>query len=627
MKRSIASLRRGGLALVIAIVSLGALFDVLFDLPPVRAAAVAVESTSPADGEVVPTSPAQITITFNQPIGSTFTTVIGCNGNPVPSSPSLSSDLLSLVIDLSAAPLPKGTCDVRWSVIGIAAGVVESDTFSFEIEQDTVATTAAVVVTVAGTVEGAGATVASTPAATGDAASGTTGTAGDSDEGSDLGGPLGLARLVSMLTVAILFGSLVLITVAWPEGVEYILTIRFIRLTWIAALAGTVLMVVCLTAQASGKGFTGSLNPTTWSELKDSTPGIAALARVVLVAAIGWVALRPDRAIDPTTQLPALAIPAFAVATMGFSRSGGDLVLIGYAAGVGHALAMAVWLGGLVLLVRVVLAGPGEDDLVHAVRGFGRLATPAMLITVLTGAVQLYRMDSGHLSDTTHGRLMLFKVVPVIAMVVIGTATRQFVHARMSRAEAMTAPLASRLRRAVGFEAMLGVFILAITSWMLSTQPANLVAGARSSEDFAEQQEFVDAAGTLDAKLSLDPARVGTNELLLEIRKPVADISQIVIQFTPPQSAINANPVTMTITTLTGAGAAHLDRDIGLPLNAAGAWNVTLEITTPAGVLKQNTLLNVRADGNTSDLSILPTGETAVTSTTTLVAPTTVPPG
>ena len=38
---------------------------------------------------------------------------------------------------------------------------------------------------------------------------------------------------------------------------------------------------------------------------------------------------------------------------------------------------MAVWFGGLILLARVVLAGPGEEDLVHAVRGFARISTPA----------------------------------------------------------------------------------------------------------------------------------------------------------------------------------------------------------------------------------------------------------
>ena len=88
--------------------------------------------------------------------------------------------------------------------------------------------------------------------------------------------------------------------------------------------------------------------------------------------------LRATSAVNGS-QLPALAVPGLAVAMFGLTRSGGSLALVGAAAGMAHAVSMAVWLGGVVLLSRVVLAGPGEEDLVHAVRGFGRIATPARI--------------------------------------------------------------------------------------------------------------------------------------------------------------------------------------------------------------------------------------------------------
>ena len=49
------------------------------------------------------------------------------------------------------------------------------------------------------------------------------------------------------------------------------------------------------------------------------------------------------------------------------------------------------------LLARVVLAGPGEEDLVHAVRGFNRISGPAIVVTVVSGLIQLYRLDGGSL--------------------------------------------------------------------------------------------------------------------------------------------------------------------------------------------------------------------------------------
>ncbi|MCU1396509.1 MAG: putative copper resistance protein [Ilumatobacteraceae bacterium] len=553
---------------------------------PTRADAVSSVSTTPADASTVATSPAQITVTFDQPIASAVTMVITCNGtalSPAP-TPRVSGDKLTLIDDIPAsAPLPKGQCSVFWSVQGATDGVTAFQTFTFKIQEDTLTATAV--------------TTATTPTA-----SASDGLAGG---GTDLAGPLGLFRLVSTTAIASLFGALVLITVAWPEGIEYILTIRFLRYAWLLALVSTGLMVACLVAQITGKGFTSSILPTNWKPLTDSTPGIAALARVLLVAAAGWVAMRPERVIDAATQLVALAIPGVAVATLGFSRTGGDLELIGYVAGVAHVVAMAVWLGGLVLLARVVLAGPGEDDLVHAVRGFSGLATKSMIVTIVTGAVQLYRLDRGHLFDTTHGRLLLLKVVPVIAMVFVGVATRQFVHARLARAESMSAPLAGRLRRAVGMEAVIGVIVLAITSWMLSTEPGNLVAAGRSSSDFSFQLPLPDTTGAFSSKVSVDPAKVGAaNEVLIEVSKPPG-ITAMTVRFDPPQNTLG-HPVLMTITELTrGVTGWYLPPSAGIPLDVPGGWTVTIDVTTATGTFHEGGLMNVApGSGSTSTNTI-----------------------
>ena len=118
----------------------------------------------------------------------------------------------------------------------------------------------------------------------------------------------------------------------------------------------------------------------------------------------------------------------------GSSRTGGDLAILGVVAGIAHALAMAVWFGGVVLLARVVLAGPGEEDLVHAVRGFGRISGPAIVVTVVSGLVQLYRLDGGSLFSEPHGRVLLLKTVLVAAMLFVGLTARQVAQARLARA-------------------------------------------------------------------------------------------------------------------------------------------------------------------------------------------------
>ena len=564
-----------------------------------RVEAVALVSTTPANGSSVATYPTQLAVTLDGAIKPDALMAVTCNGSAANGiTTRVSGDQLTLLGDVTA-PLPKGQCSVFWRVQGAADPSTTTATFTFKIEQD------------AATAPSVDPTATTAPSASGAAAKGK----------SNLSGPLGLFRLISTIALAALFGGLVLITVAWPEGVEYILTIRFLRYAWFIGVVATALTVACFVAQQSGKGFTASLLPTSWGALTDTTPGLALLARMVLVVGSGWVAMRPERVIDPATQLAALALPGLAVATLGFSRSGGDLALVGYAAGVAHAVAMAVWFGGLVLLARVVLAGPGEDDLVHAVRGFGRISTPAMLLTVLTGAVQLYRLDRGHLLDTTHGRLLLLKVVPVLGMVFVGVATRQFVHARLARADSMSAPVAGRLRRAVGTEALIGVVVLAITSWMLSTQPGNLLAEGRSSKDFAVQQTFRDTDGKLEAKVSINPGKVGANEVLIEVRKPASGISSLTVEFDPPANS-TANPVLMTISQFPpGVTGWYLPLDAGIPLGAPGAWQVTLNIVSTAGTFREGAIYTVLANSDVATEPITTVVQPRVTSPPTSANP------
>ena len=68
-----------------------------------------------------------------------------------------------------------------------------------------------------------------------------------------VGGPLGLSRLVAALGLAVLLGSIVLIVTAWPEGVEYILTVRFLRIVWIVGRrSARSRTAIFLTAQITG---------------------------------------------------------------------------------------------------------------------------------------------------------------------------------------------------------------------------------------------------------------------------------------------------------------------------------------------------------------------------------------
>lgn len=537
--------------------------------PSASAADNTLTGSNPANGAAVTASPASMVLNFANPLGNDNRVAVVCNGQPASTGGAqVGADRLSLTVPVPTA-LPKGTCVVTWLVSDAAGLPAGSGTFNFTV-----------------TTDAAPAAAAPAPAAPGDtlpvtgsttAAPSTSVSANDAGTNGLGGGPLGVIRLVAIASLAILFGGFVLISLAWPEGVEYILTVRFLRTTFYVALAASVLFVIGLTSHLTGNGFGASVSPGQWKHLTDSGPGIAALFQLVFTAGCAWVVMRPERLIDPATQVPALAVPAIAVASLGFSRSLGDLAALGVVAGVAHALAMAIWFGGLVLLTRVVLAGPGESDLVHAVRGFSKISAYAIVVTVVSGIVQTYRLDGSGLFSTGHGYVTLLKIITVAAMIFVGLAARQFVHQRMRQADAMSPVMANRLRRAVGLEALAGVLVLVLSAWMLGLTPANAASTAAAKPDntLGSPQLISNPDNGVEVRVAFSQV-VGPNAVRVDVLQAPKDFKGLDVLFTPPEDS-GVSAVTLNVP-LNCTCSALLPQSDGLPLGAPGTWTITVSI-------------------------------------------------
>ena len=438
-------------------------------------------------------------------------------------------------------PLPAGECNVTWTLTNDDGSDDRGD-FSFTVAESAGAADAGATTT----------TVAGTTTAASDS--------GDDDDVRDAGtvssAPIWLGRVLSILGISVVFGSLVLIVAAWPEGPEYVLALRFLRSMWIVGLVGTLIYVAGLAAAVKGDSFSSGLNPASWFDLFDAGwPGRFAVLRVVLVIAMAWVVMKPERVIDPTTNMLALGIPALAVVTLGLSRTGGNLAFLGVVASILHVLAMAVWFGGVVLLARVVLAGPGDEDLVHAVRGFDRISNPAIVITLFSGLIQLYRLDGGELFSSGHGRVVLLKTVAVAAMVFVGMTARQIANARLDRASELNVRTADRMRRAFGTEAAIGLIVIGLSGWLLALDPGKL---PDSGGDFDIQERFQDQALDFDVEVLLSPGRIGLNELEVVVDAPQTGLSELLVTFFPPTGSTGVPIITQGIA-LTGAGIARSD--------------------------------------------------------------------
>ncbi len=602
--RTAARFRRAIVATLLAILGVAALS------PGTSFAENTLVSSDPADGSTIEQSPETISFTFSEELGEVNTITLTCDDLYTVGPRQVSDDLLTMTAEV-IDPLPRGACVAAYVVSdsegspngqGNITFNVANDTAPVETTPDTTPTTDSSVPTEA--------TSTPTTASTTEVAN-----LSDVDDGQ---GPLWLGRLLSVFGLAVLLGSLVVIAAAWPEGVEYLVTIRFIRAVWLVAMVGSLLYVAAATAAVTGSGLGSGFNPTNWVDLFSAgIPGIAAVARLVLAVACAWVAFRPDRVIDPVTQMAALGIPALAVATIGFSRTDMDMPYIGVPLSIIHALAMSVWIGGLVLLARVVLAGPGEEDLVHAVRGFGRLSNLAIGVTIATGVVQMILLDGGDLFGTSHGRVLLLKTVAVAVMIFVAVSARQFINQRLARANEMTVPMADRLRRAFGVEAAVGIIVLALSAWLLSLTPSNVSTGP--TIDYAISVTVDAPEADLDVTVRLTSDRVGLAGMEVDVDAPDENLSGLEIVLTAP-----TNDTIGTITQpvpLMGAGVAVLlEGPQGLPLTVAGDWTLVVNAVTATGAFTSPpqgfTILNADGTETVTQLTVPPVVTVTIPPTT-----------
>ena len=577
-----------------------------------------LQSITPEDGASLAESPTEIQLVFNQELAATdvITVNLSCSFQPQATGETeIDGDRLIAITPITT-PLPKGACTIAWSLKDAEGETLLSSTTAFTVTNDPPAQTTDA------TVAGSSVSTTTDPFIR-QTTTQTDGTVQEPVEQGSTGGALWFGRLLSTLGLLVLFGGLTLISVGWPEGPEYVVTVRFLRAAWIVSMLGTILYVVAFAADFKGISLGAAMSPGEWLDLNDDGwRGRGALLRLVLIGASGWVAFRPERIIDPQSAMWAWALPGFALIAVSLGRVDGPAPVIGFVIGVAHVLSVAVWFGGAALVSRVVLAGPGEDDLVQATRTFSRISIPAILVACVTGIMQLIRLDGGDLFSSSHGRVLLLKVVAVAAMLAVSLAARQQVTMRLDRAHELTAPNADRFRRAFGAEAALGVVALAFSSWLLGLTPTKV--DAFPGEAYTRELSFIDETTGLEAVVKIGPARVGRNGFRIEVEAPPDNINDLTLLFIPPEGT-NLPSLQQPIP-LSTWGTAQLAIADGLPFQVGGVWTLQVSVSTATGTLQgaTRTFQVFDAEGNevlTPQVPVSTPTETAVIDQTTTTAP------
>lgn len=220
----------------------------------------------------------------------------------------------------------------------------------------------------------------------------------------------------------------------------------------------------------------------------DTWPGLVWLARhglLALVAAFqamranlaerrNWIAARGE-----ALALATLALALASASSHAAAIAPGTLWAVAFDAT--HLVGTALWVGGLAALALLLRAASREDGsdarpfAVLAARRFSRAALIVMLLLIASGALNAVAQVEtiAALAGTTHGRLLLAKLVVLVPILVLAAINRTRILPALSAPSVLVGRSAMRrLAAFVGLEAALALVLIALAAAMTLSTPA-----------------------------------------------------------------------------------------------------------------------------------------------------------
>ncbi|MET8894739.1 copper resistance CopC/CopD family protein [Streptomyces albogriseolus] len=383
----------------------------------------ALTGSDPAQGAVVDTAPAQVSLTFSEPVavGDDSVRVLDPKGERVdegsPANPSGTTYSVRLV-----SGLPDGTYTVAYQVVSADSHpVAGAFTFSIGAPSETTVPVSAQA----------------------------------SDDGL-VGWLYGFGRYVSYAGFVVLAGGAAFVLACWAPGARVRAVQRLVVAGWLALTAAT-LGLLMLRGSYTTSGKVGDVfDLELLGDVLQTKTGAALVSRLLLLAAAAlFIAVlfgahartgdagAPDHPGDGDGGEPDKRDLAFGLAL------GGTVVAAGLAASwamsehasqglqagvampvdVVHLLAVAAWLGGLTALLVALYRAPVETPVGRdAVRRFSRLAFGSVATLAVTGVYQSWRQlgSWSAFTGTRYGQLLLVKIALVAVMVAVAFMSRRW---------------------------------------------------------------------------------------------------------------------------------------------------------------------------------------------------------
>ncbi|MEU7720470.1 copper resistance CopC/CopD family protein [Streptomyces tibetensis] len=383
----------------------------------------ALRGTDPDDGSLVRQAPRHVTLTFTESVGlldDSFR-VFGPDQRRVHTGEATHADGRS---DTARIGLPgklaRGTYTVAWRVVSADSHPV-SGAFSFSVGKRSATTV-------------------------------------QLDTGSTedplTGGLNDAARYLAYLAAALLVGLAAFALLCRPADTSALR--RPLVAAWWTLLGSTLVLLLLRAPYEAGTGPAAAFDASALGRTLTGRPGLALVARLVLLLLTAVFLLWLSRRRDPKERPVALALGTALAAALALTwaaaehASAGIQVPLAMTSSVLHLLATGVWLGGLVALLLTLRRPSGDgvaDDVAEVVPRFSRIAFASVTVLAVTGVYQSWRGlgSLSALTGTSYGRLLLAKLAGVAVLLLVAGYSRRWT-ARIATPAAVTRTAAARKR-------------------------------------------------------------------------------------------------------------------------------------------------------------------------------------
>ena len=450
-------------------------------------------TSDPQPGQVLDTAPTRVTLTFNESVEISLGAIrlFDGTGAAIDISPARHPDGQGDVVEVDVPELANGSYVVDWRVVSSDSHPVHA-AFTFQVGPDSNL--------------GAGLLDQIIDSShTGKAAS--TG--------------LTVSRSLVTAAIAIVFGGLLACGVGIvPFGRRQRVIIG------VAAAIGTISGLLAMpleVAYTAGRSLDVITDGSAWRAVFDTTIGVAWVVRAAAIALTAAILL-PTHSRSRSSWWTAVLVVGLVTVGIASAYGGhgasGRWHYLGVFITMLHVASMAVWLGGLALLFVSF-----SDIDREGVERFSNLALLAVASIVITGTIQGFRQVGSidGLTTTTYGKLLIWKVVVVAAVIGVAAVARASTHGRLSLSTASVGAAGVgfdrvRLRRAISLESVLAIAVVVVTSLLMAANPSQATASAPFSTTLTTD-------GYL-ATVNVAPARVGANEMHIYLSSPNSSLTQ-----------------------------------------------------------------------------------------------------